>query len=52
MSRAILALTAIASLTIITGLYLTDPVTQSNRYQAANLRRYQQATMFDFSNYC
>ncbi len=47
MKHLTLALTAIASLTIVTGLYLTNPVTQSNRYQAASLRRYQQASIFD-----
>ena len=47
MSKAILALTAIASCTIVTGLFLTDPITQSNRYQAASLRRYQQQSIFD-----
>ncbi len=47
MKHLTLALTAIASLTIITGLYLTDPITQYNRHQASNLRRYQQSQMFD-----
>ena len=47
MSKAILALTALTGLTIVTGLFLTDPITQINRQQAANLKRYQQQTMFD-----
>ena len=47
MSKITLALTALAGVTIVLGLYLSDPVTQSNRYQAASLRRYQQQSIFD-----
>lgn len=47
MNKITLALTALAGITIVTGLYLSDPVTQSNRYQASNLRRYQQSQLFD-----
>ena len=47
MSRVILALTALAGVTIVLGLYLSDPVTQHNRVQASQLRHYQQTVMFD-----
>ena len=42
-----LALTALAMFTIAFTLWLTNPITQINRQQAANLKRYQQQSMFD-----
>ena len=48
MSKTILpALTVLCMFTIAFALWLTNPTTDYNRQQAANLRRYQQAAMFD-----
>ena len=42
-----LALTVLAMFTIAFTLWLTNPITEYNRQQAARLRHYQQQTMFD-----